>query len=60
MSATQRHSVAAWQVGALALVIALTVIVPALVLRSAGDAAKRSSDMVRHTLEVDAQAQSLA
>ncbi|MDT0891847.1 CHASE3 domain-containing protein, partial [Staphylococcus pseudintermedius] len=35
-------------------------IVPALVLRSAGDAAKRSSDMVRHTLEVDAQAQSLA
>ncbi len=60
VSATQRHPVAAWQAGALALVIALTVIVPALVLRGAGDAAKRSSDMVRHTLEVDAQAQSLA
>lgn len=60
MSAIQRHPVAAWQAGALALVIGLTVIVPALVLRSAGDAAKRSSDMVRHTLEVDAQAQSLA
>lgn len=49
-----------WQASALAAAIALIILVPAWVLLRASQATENSAGWVQHTLEVDAQAQSLA
>lgn len=48
-----------WQVTALAIVIVLIVVAPALVLLQANQSAMEASNWVQHTLEVDAHAQAL-